>query len=99
MSEYQHYELQAVDRPLTSAQMANLRAITSRAVITPARRLTNVYHFGDFKGDPVELLATCFNAHLYEANWGSRTLMFAFPRKARSSYRPSRSTQTTSPGC
>ena len=81
MSEYQYYEFQAVDRPLTNRQMAELRAITSRAEITPTS-LTNVYHFGDFKGDPVELLMTCFDAHLYTANWGTHTLMFAFPRAA-----------------
>ena len=81
MSEYQYYEFQAIDRPLTDRQMAELRAITSRAEITPTR-LRNVYHFGDFKGDPIELLMTCFDAHLYEAGWGSRTLMFGFPREA-----------------
>ena len=80
MSEYQYYEFQAVDRPLTNRQIADLRAITSRAEIS-ATRLRNVYHYGDFKGDPVELLATCFDAHLYEAGWGTRTLMLAFPRK------------------
>ena len=81
MSEYQYYEFQAVDRPLTSEQMAELREITSRGQITPTR-LTNVYHYGDFRGDPLELLATHFDAHLYESNWGSHTLMFGFPRKA-----------------
>jgi len=81
MSEYQYYEFQAIDRPLSNEQMAALRKITTRAEITPTR-LTNVYHFGDFKGDPVELLVSYFDAHFYEANWGSRTLMFGFPRKA-----------------
>lgn len=81
MSEYQYYEFQAIDRPLTNQQMAELRAITSRAKITPTS-LTNVYHFGDFKGDPVELLMRYFDAHLYEANWGTHTLMFGFPRAA-----------------
>lgn len=81
MSEYQYYEFQAVDRPLTSEQMAELRAISSRAEITPTR-MTNVYHYGDFRGDPIELLATYFDAHVYEANWGTHTLMFGFPRKA-----------------
>lgn len=78
MSEYQYYEFQTIDRPLTNEQMAELRKITSRAEITPTR-LTNVYEWGDFKGDPVELLVTHFDAHLYEANWGTHTLMFGFP--------------------
>ena len=59
--------------------MAELRKLTSRGEITPTR-LTNVYHYGSFRGDPVELLETSFDAHVYEANWGSRTLMFGFPR-------------------
>ena len=81
MSEYQYYEFQTIDRPLTDRQMAELRQISSRAEITPTR-LTNVYSYGDFRGDPVELLTTHFDAHLYEANWGAHTLMFGFPRNA-----------------
>ena len=38
MSEYQSYELVALDRPLTEAQMASLRAVSTRAEITPTRR-------------------------------------------------------------
>ena len=78
MSEYQYYEFQAIDRRLTRDQMAELRAITSRAEITPTS-LTNTYEWGDFKGDPVALLVTHFDAHLYDSNWGVRTLMFSFP--------------------
>ncbi|MBW6512040.1 MAG: hypothetical protein K0A93_07995 [Desulfuromonadaceae bacterium] len=35
MSEYQDLEFLAVDRPLTAREMDNLRAISSRAQITP----------------------------------------------------------------
>ena len=55
MSEYQYYEFQAVDRPLSKADMAELRALTSRATITP-NLLRNVYNFGDFGGNPAKLL-------------------------------------------
>jgi hypothetical protein len=34
MSEYQYYEFQAVDRPLTPEQISDLRAYSSRAQIT-----------------------------------------------------------------
>jgi len=34
MSEYQYYEFQAVDCPLTPDEMAELRAISTRARIT-----------------------------------------------------------------
>ena len=49
MSEYQYYQFQAIDRPLDERAMTALRAITSRATITPTS-LVNVYHWGDFKG-------------------------------------------------
>jgi len=78
MSEYQYYEFQAVDRPLDQRAMAALRAITSRARITPTS-LVNVYHFGDFKGDPDRLMDQYFDAHLYVANWGTRRLMLRLP--------------------
>ena len=79
MSEYQYYEFVAIDRPLTAIQQQELREITSRATIT-STRLVNEYHWGDFRGDPLDLLGRYFDAHLYYANWGSRALMFAFPR-------------------
>jgi len=78
MSEYQYYEFVAVDRPLSLDQQRDLREITSRASIT-STRLVNEYQWGDFKGDPVELLEKYFDAHLYYANWGTRVLMFGFP--------------------
>lgn len=39
MSEYQHYEFAAIDRPLTRAEMAELGAVSSRVDITPSRGL------------------------------------------------------------
>ena len=35
MSEYQYYEFAAIDRPLTHEQMTRLRALSTRATITP----------------------------------------------------------------
>src|SRR4051812_24842934 len=81
MSEYQYYEFQAVDRPLDDRAMAALRAITTRATITPTS-LVNVYHFGDFKGNPDRLMEQYFDAHLYVANWGSRRLMLRLPARS-----------------
>ncbi len=78
MSEYQYYEFQALDRPLDNKAQAALRKITSRAEIT-ATSLINVYHFGDFKGDPKRLMEQYFDAFLYLANWGSRWIMLRLP--------------------
>ena len=78
MSEYQFYEFQAIDRPLSKAEMAELRALSTRATIT-STRLQNEYHWGDFKGDPRVVMARYFDAHLYFANRGTRVLMFRLP--------------------
>lgn len=81
MSEYQWYEFVALERPLTAGEMGELRAISTRAEITPTR-FWNEYQWGDLKADPAELLARYFDVHLYFANWGTRRLMFRLPRRA-----------------
>src|SRR5688500_5855403 len=81
MSEYQYYEFRAVDTPLTAKQMRELRAISTRAEITPTR-FTNEYHWGSFKGDPLKMMFQYFDAFLYFANWGTRELMFRLPGDA-----------------
>jgi len=78
MSEYQCYEFLALDEPLTSKQMAGLRAISSRAEISPTR-FWNEYEYGDLKADPVKLVERYFDAHLYFANWGTHRLMLRAP--------------------
>jgi hypothetical protein len=78
MSEFQYYEFVAIDRPLTATERRRLRAITSRATIT-STRLVNTYEWGNFKGDPYELVAEYFDAFLYYANWGTRRLILRVP--------------------
>jgi hypothetical protein len=78
MSEYQYYEFRAVDCPLTQADQEMLRALSTRARIT-STSFTNEYQWGNFKGDPQQLLEHCFDLHLYVANWGSRRLMMRLP--------------------
>ena len=51
MSEYQYYEFLAVDRPLTEREMQELRAVSSRAIIT-ATWFTNHYEWGNFGRSP-----------------------------------------------
>jgi hypothetical protein len=80
MSEYQYYEFLALDRALTDKQRAELRSLSTRAEVT-ATRFVNEYHWGDFKGDPQEMMERYFDAFLYLANWGTRRLMFRLPRE------------------
>lgn len=79
MSEYQYYEFAAIDRPLTTREQAELRALSTRADIT-ATSFVNTYQWGDFKGDPRKLIERYFDAHLYLANWGTRQLMLRLPK-------------------
>jgi hypothetical protein len=81
MSEYQYYEFLAIDRPLTADEMEELRALSTRATITPVS-FTNEYNWGDFKGDPDKLMQRYFDAHVYVANWMTAIFMVRLPREA-----------------
>ncbi|WP_319549333.1 hypothetical protein [Desulfogranum marinum] len=83
MSEYQYYEFLSIDRPLTADEMAQLRALSTRAVITPVS-FTNEYNWGDFKGDPSKLMQYYFDAHVYVANWMTAIFMVRLPIEALS---------------
>jgi hypothetical protein len=74
MSEYQCYEFVALDAPLSERQMAELRAVSTRADIT-STRFWNEYHWGNLKADPLKLVARYFDAHAYFASWGTRRLV------------------------
>jgi hypothetical protein len=78
MSEYQYFEFQAIDRPLTTDEMAELRRWSSRADITPTR-FCNEYRWGDFKGNPQRWMERYFDAFLHVANWGTHWLMLRLP--------------------
>lgn len=79
MSEYQYYEFRAADQPLTPEQMREVRALSSRAEITP-NRFSNTYNFGDFRGDPRKLMESVYDAHVYVSNFGTVTFMLRLPR-------------------
>ena len=78
MSEYQYYEFAAIDRPLSHAEMAQLRAVSTRAEITPAG-FVNHYEWGDLKADPADWMRRYFDAFVYTANWCSCRLALRVP--------------------
>jgi hypothetical protein len=79
MSEYQYYEFQAIDRPLTEEEQALMRQLSSRVALTPTSAAFT-YNYGDFRGNPRQVLAQHFDAMLYLTNWGSKQLLFRFPQ-------------------
>ena len=78
MSEYQYYEFAAIDRPLTPTEIAEIRAVSTRAVITPSG-FVNHYEWGDLKADPADWIRRYFDAFIYTANWCSCRLALRVP--------------------
>src|ERR1051326_1316593 len=80
MSEYQYYEFQTADRRLSEKDMLELRAYSTRALITPTS-FVNEYSFGNFKGNADAWMEKYFDGFLYLANWGTHILQLALPAK------------------
>jgi len=80
MSEYQYYEFQAIDRPLTAEQMKELRSYSTRARITRTS-FVNDYSWGSFKGNEDAWMEKYFDAFLYVANWGTQVLKLRLPSR------------------
>ena len=79
MSEYQFVQFMAVDKPVSTANLAFMRRQSTRADIS-AWQFTNEYHFGDFSGDAAEMLRRGYDVHLHYANFGVRKLMMRLPQ-------------------
>ncbi len=79
MSEYQYYEWQTIDRPLSEREQAEVNELSSHMEVVTATQAVVTYSWGDFKHDPQKVLLKYFDAFLYDSNFGSRTLMFRLP--------------------
>jgi hypothetical protein len=80
MSEYQYYEFQAIDRPLTPEEQRAVAQLSSRVEPHPRRAVFTYSFGGGLRRRAEDLLAEYYDAMLYLANWGSRQLMFRFPK-------------------
>ena len=81
MSTYECYEFMAIDRPLTREEQLAVASLSSRVDPHPTHA-TFVYHYGDFRGKPIDILARYYDAFYYIANWGVTRLAFRLPRDA-----------------
>jgi len=79
MSEYQYYEWQTIDRPLSAKEQAEVDELSSHIDVTSTRAVVT-YNWGDFKHDPKQVLARYFDAFLYLANWGSKRFILRLPK-------------------
>jgi hypothetical protein len=80
MSEYQYYEWQTIDRPLSPNEREAVSRLSSHMETVTSTQAIVTYSWGDFKHDPRQVLLQYFDAHLYMANWGTRRLLFRFPK-------------------
>ncbi len=80
MSEYQYYEFQAIDRPLSAKEMSELRSYSTQARITTTS-FVNHYEWGSFKGDGEVWMEKYFDAFLYLTNWGTHVLKLSLPSR------------------
>ena len=80
MSEYQYYEFQAIDRPLTEEEQQAVAQLSSRVDPHPRRAVFTYSFGGGLRRRAEDLLAEYYDAMLYLANWGSRQFMFRFPK-------------------
>jgi hypothetical protein len=81
VSTYQCYEFHALDRLLTDEEQQAVAKLSSRVEPHP-RQAVFVYHWSGFPGNAREVLTQYYDAMFYTASWGSRQLMFRFPRTA-----------------
>jgi hypothetical protein len=81
MSEYQYYEWQTIDRPLTAREQEDVNRLSSHMDTVTSTQAVVTYSWGDFKHDPKQVLLKYFDAFLYDSNFGVRELMFRLPKK------------------
>lgn len=80
MSEFQYYDFRCIDKPLTEAERREVNSWSSRSNASSHRATFN-YSYGDFGKKPLDCVARYFDAMFYTANWGTRHLIFRFPKK------------------
>ena len=78
MSYHETYEFVALDRPLTTREMRALRAISTRAIITPTR-FYNWYDWGGLNGNPRDMLRRYFDVFTWSGGYADHWGMLRFP--------------------
>jgi len=80
VSEYQHCEFVAVDRPLGGRARAELRDLDTAARVTPAG-LVHSGGSGEFRADPAALMEWYFDACVCLGSTGARQVMLRLPQR------------------
>ena len=77
MSEYQYYEFCRIATPLSSEARKEMASLSSRAQVS-THGASYVYNYGDFRGNPTQLVLKYFDVFFYIANFGTIQLMFKY---------------------
>lgn len=80
MSEYQYYEFRSIDRPLTKEEQKEIGSWSSRTHPTPTGAIFS-YSYRDFPKNEKRVVEKYFDAMFYFANWGTKRLIFKFPKE------------------
>jgi len=79
MSGFEMHRFRTVDRPLSREEMEEINTWSSR--FSPSSTgVTYIYHYGSFKKNVDTVFPKYFDAMLHVTNWGTKQLMFRFPK-------------------
>ncbi len=78
MSEYQYVGFRAIEKPVSEKNLEYMHSQSSRAEITPWS-FDNEYHYGDFRGNALEMLRRGYDIYLHYANYGTHKLFIRLP--------------------
>lgn len=74
------HRFRTIDREFTAREKEEIKSWSSRFSPT-ANAVDYIYHYGSFKKDRYEVFPKYFDALLYVNGWGTRQVMFRFPRE------------------
>jgi hypothetical protein len=77
MSDYQYYEFCQIGKPLSQEARREMASLSSRAHVG-THSASYVYNYGNFRGNPKELLLKYFDVFFYISKYGTVQLMFKY---------------------
>jgi len=79
MGSFEMHRFRSIDRTLTTEEQKEINTWSSR--FSPnSTGITYIYHYGSFKKDPNKIFHQYFDAMLYVSSYGTKQLMFRFPK-------------------
>lgn len=79
MGSFEMHRFRSIDRSLTPEEQKEINTWSSRFSPT-STGVTYIYHYGSFKKDPDKVFHQYFDAMLYVSSYGTKQLMFRFPK-------------------